>query len=492
MKLEFTPLGGLNNYDNYSRLGPTEVEDCSNLLFEKQKCFNRPGVTQVPLTGVVGPLVFGENVSDSALPYNIIIGASNRIFYYPGTEITAAGSSAVFGTNIYNNACCVIGIIILGNNPGGLVQWSPSTGPAYTIVAGAPFRYVTGHQGRAVAAYQNSGGSVLTNARTFAWSKPGDVTDWLETDGSAGQEAIAEIEDQITGLGTLHNIVVIPHERGIHLAYATGTLPEPYNIQPFIKRGAGCYYPSTSAWSDELYFFVSQEDVYYFDLTNVTPIGGKIRNALLSALEAGIIYKGYVTRQQYGNQPRLRYNLMPLNSATSPHYVYDILEGKWSQHFYSVAAEWAWNFSPFTTSPDLGISFADGSNPPVQYLWQAGTNCEQIAYFTRYMGVLESQELDFLVNDLLVRTVDHGSMAVTVTLLSTLGDTQSTATATKSLGGANTGRWTRQFLTRGTSDLRAAGQEFILTVSVTAGVNFECDYVALIVSDQPSGEYRGY
>lgn len=496
MKLEFNITGGLNNYDNYSRLDPGEVQDCGNMLFERRKAFSRPGLSNpVSLTDVVGPAVFAESVPLNAISYNMLVDTTNRIFVYDtfGLEIIAAGEAAAFLDNINNNACSVIGVVIFGNNSGGLVQWTPSAGNTYAVVAGAPFQYVTGHQGRAIAARQLSGGSSLLNARTFAWSTPGDVTSWTSTDGSAGQLGIAELEDQITGLGVLHNVVVIPHYRGIHLAYATGTLPLPYNVQPFIKKGVGCFFPSTSAWSEELYFFVGQEDVFYFDLTNVVPIGGKIRIALLTALNAGILYKGFVTRQQFGVEPRLRYNLFPINSTISPHYVYDIAEQKWSQHYYDIPAEWAWNAAQTGAGAlDLGIGFVDSSNPPNLRTWQKGINCEKTSYFTRYMGVLESQELDFLVNDILLRTVDHGTLNLIATLTSILGDTASTATATKAVGGNSTGKWTRQFMSRGVSDLRIAGQEFVLNVTAAANQNFEIDYAALIVSDQSSGDYRGY
>lgn len=494
MKLEFFPSTGVNNYDNYRRLADGKVQDCRNLLFERRKCFNRPGLSTLPFTGFAGPLVFGEFVPVSGNTYNVGIGAGSRIFNtgLVTTEITASGAVANFDSSLFNNACSVIGIVIFGNNIGGLVQWTPSAGNTYSVIAGAPFRYVTGHQGRAVAAYQNSGGSVLANARTFAWSKPGDVTDWLEADGSAGQVAIAEIEDQITGLGTLHNVVVIPHSRGIHLAYATGTLPEPYDIQPFTKKGDGCYFPSTAAWSDELFCYVGQSNVFAFDLTQARPIGNEIRAELLSLLSVGVNYVGFFTRNQRGATPRLRYNLFPINSTTSPHLIYDFEEDHWTRHFYSTLAAWAWNVAVITGELDWGIGFADMANTPNLNYWDGGVFCEQAAYFTRYMGVLEAQEKDFLVNDILIGTVDHGAMNITAALTATNGDTQTTGSATKSVGGSSSINWTRQYITRGPTDIRVAGQEFIITVTAPAGVEFECDYVAVIISDSPSGEYRGY
>lgn len=493
MKIEFVPTGGVNNYDNYARLQPTEVEDGANLLFERKRCFNRPGLSQITFTGFVGPLVFGQYVPVSGLTYNLGIGASGRIFNtgLATTEITGAGTS--FDAAIYNNVCSVDGTVIFGNNLGGLVQWTPSAGNTYNVIAGAPFRYVTGHQARAVAAYQNSGGSALSNARTFAWSKPGDVTNWLASDGSAGQLAIADIEDQITGIGVLHNIVVIPHQRGIHLAYPTGTLPLPYDVQSFTKVGDGCYFPSTAAWSDEMFCYVGQANVYSFDLTQATPIGTPIRQQLMNSLNVGIVYRGFFTRAQSGASPRLRYNLFPINSAVSPHYIYDFEEGHWSLHFYSTPAAWAWNVALITGAFDFGIGFASQASTPVLNYWNGGVACEQAAYFTRYLGVLEAQEFDFQVNDIIVRAVDGATPnVVTVTLSAIQNNIQSTASATKNMGGGNTGRYTRQYFTRGSSDLRLTGNEFVVKVQVAAGTNFATDYVALITGDQPQGAYRGY
>lgn len=493
LPVEFSPISGVNAYDNYARIGPGEVENANNLLFERQMCFNRPGLTTNAWTGsAVGTAAFAESVADNGFQYSLLITTANRIFRYGGAEITAASTTAAFGNNIYDNINSVIGLVLFGNNPGGLVTWDPSAGNTYNVVSGAPYRYFTGHKGRAVAGYRLTGGSVQANARTFAWCTPGNVTTWTSTDGTAGEEAIADINDEITGIGVLHDIVVILRRYGIHLAYPTGTLPLPYDVQSFILKGNGCFWPSTAAWSDEMVCMVGEDDVYVFDLQKLTPIGKNIRKGLLAALTAGVVYRGFITRTGIGTEIRYRYNLFPVQSAGSAHYIYDFFEQTWSKQSYTTAANWAFNFAPLQASPAYGITFLDNSDPPQVSYWDNTVNCEETASFTKYSGVLPVPEKDFKINDVLVRTKDFGPMAITILMQATLGDVVSIKSATRTVGGANTGRWTRQWMSRGTSTLEQVGNDFLLTLSVPAGVKFVCDYVGLDVQPDSSGSYRGY
>lgn len=486
----FSPLGGLNATDNYALIDPTEVSDCLNFLFDSGLCYTRPGRTAVVIAGLDGgtTIEFGGTVSISGTLHTILIGSNNAIYDYLGVgKITPATTGATFGTLTFNNIASVDGMLLMGNNLGGLINWTPNTF-TYDVIASAPYRYVAGHKGRAIAAYQNGGGSSLTNARTFAWSKPGDVTDWLESDGSAGNLAVAEIEDEITGLGVLHDIGVILRSYGIHLAYPTGTLPLPYDVQTFIRRGTGCRYPSTAAWDDELVFFVGEDDVYKFDLQSVIPVGYKIRNLLFDQLEAGSTYNGTITRSLPNGKKRLRYHLTPVRNSDAPHFVFDVMENKWSVHNYSTSSGWSWNI--VLNGLFAGIGMADAGTTPSLRYWDAAVATEVAGFIQKYCGVQDSIDTDYTITDALIRNLDLGANPLTLSIDATLGATVTTKTVTiTSIGTVSaTGKYLRNWLSR-QSSVQIAGNDFLVTLTSPAGVNFAMNYFNLRLAN--ASEFRG-
>lgn len=493
IKSECFPTRGVNYADNISRLDPTKVSDARNFLFQQNQCRTRPGLTTgLSLGSVVGPLVFAENVLFNSSNKALFINSAGKIYIYgAGAEVTGAGTT--FGAAFHHNATSIQNSIVIGNNTGGLIT---SGSVVYTVQAAAPFRYVVGHKGRAIAAYRLSGGSAAINPRTFAWSTLGSLSSWTSTDGSAGEAAVADIYDEITGLGVLHDIVVILRKTGIHLAYPTGTLPLPYNIQSFILKGRGCFYPFTAAWSEEEAMYVGQDDVYAFDLQRQRPIGYEIRDILLPLMKGDtpVLYRGFFTYYQAGNFKRRLYNLVPVegdgfaSSLGQPHFTYDCLDQTWSIHSYGTAWAVAWNFSVIGQT-DYGCGFTTTGATPLASYWDDAVATEVAAYLTRYMGRADTPEFDYIVEDVLVRNQDLGAANLTASIVGTSSQGVTTTAATRSIGTANNSKWVRNFLSRGTTNLRQSGNEFVLTLTSQAGKRCILDYIALHLTRQ--GEYRG-
>lgn len=494
IKQILTPLGGLNAEDNLARLPNTQVSGSVNMLYQQLQAQARPGLTPTTITGVTGPISFVENVTCNAVQYSIYINTSGNLFYVASGIGTGAiaGGPATFGAVQFQNITSIIGLIVFGNDTGGILLWDPTVlTNAYTQVTSAKYRYICGQQGRAIAAYDTSL-PLLTGPRTFAWSKPGDLTVWTSSDGSAGSSAIAEINDEITGLGVLHNIGVIPHRNGIHLAYPTGNLPLPFNVQSFILKGNGIWFPSTVAWSDELMIGVGEDNVYVFDLQSLNAIGKNIRTELMTLLYDGVTYRGVITRYGASFFPRYRYHLFPIQSPTSPHFSYDIQDQTWSRHMYTDSANWAWNMpSPASSGlGDFGIAFVDNSNPPIAKYWDTAVTCEQSASFTKYIGNLEALDADYQLEDVILHWQDFGTVSITITVVGTGSAGVVTTTATVSIPGVNDGKWKRYFLSRSTDSIRQVGNDFVATIQCNIGASkFTMDQVTFLLT--PQGDYRG-
>lgn len=507
-KIVLNPVGGVNGEDNIVRLPLTQVDTAVNLLFERLQVLSRRGLGAPPDTDfsfITGPVVWASRVTNNAIEYSLFINSANEIFYIASGLGTGqiSGSGASFGNPVFNNVSSIIGLIVFGNNAGGIITWDPSTlSNSYVIQSAAPYRYVCGQQGRAIATY-NLIESQLLGPRAFAYSKPGDITTWTSVDGSAGEINIADLEDDITGLGVLHNIVVIPHRNGIHLGYSTGTLPLPYNIQSFSYASGGFWQPSTMTFTDEYMIGVGEDNVFMFDLNTITPIGNAIRAELLNNINDGTLYCGFFTRFGYDVQPaRWRYHLFPLKNADDAHFVYDLKDQTWQRHSYADPYNWAWNM-PSSVSIGLGsfgFTALSSANPPVANQWQT-VPVEQATSISRHLGIVGEVESDFRLEDIILHYQDVNtdtdgnpiSIAVTTTITTTEANNTNSVTATVSVGGVtgtgNINLWRRAQLARSATNLRISGNDFYWTMSTPAGSTFIFDQVTFLFTKQ--GNFRG-
>jgi hypothetical protein len=501
VKLNFTPLGGVDYEDNATRLASNLVSASTNFMYQGQQCLTRPGLAPPPdasFSFINHPVTFADKVYNNAVGFSMFVDTFNNIYYYAaGTGSGAvAGSGAVFANHVFINVTSVIGQIVFGGNPGGIITWDPTTlTNVYVIQTTAPYRYVSALQGRAIAAY-NTTESMLLGPRAFAYSKPGSLSIWTSTDGSAGEINISDIEDDITGLGVLHNIVVIPHRNGIHIGYPTGALPLPFDIQPFIRWGGGIWQPSTVAFSDEVMFGVGEDNVFMFDLNTLSPIGNPIRNELLTNINDGTLYRGFITRFGYDTLPaRLRYHLVPLGNNSCRQFTYDFVAQSWAPHEYNSAGtiNWAWAM-PSTASignGDYGIALVDNAAPPDVNIWQSTVPCEQPSTVTRYCGVIDDLASDYMLEDVILHYQDNLASAVdvTITIQGTLAGAVTTTDQTTAIGGLNDGLWKRAQMGRGSNNLRQLGNDFFLTLSVPANSSLTFDQVTVLLTRQ--GDFRG-
>lgn len=508
IKLECVPVGGVNTTDNYARLPPGKMFASSGFLYERNKAVSAPGWNSAASTGMpsVGKVLVAESFNyaqgaSAPNPWTFLVGSDNNLYLANSDTMLIAGilppASTVLalGAQQFNNMALVIGNILIGNNPDGLIQWNLQNSPDYNIIIDAPWRYVTGHVGRALGAYQ---AGIAYGYSTFAWSALGDVTTWTSTDGEAGQEFIANCPDQITGLGTLHNIVVILRQYGIHLGYPTGTLP-PYSLQAFALKGGGCFFPSTAAWSDTMVFFVGQDDVYTFDLQTIRPIGNDIKDMLLSILKRGQLYRGFITRNTVNGSPRLRYHLMPLNfraNEDTPHFVYDVESEAWSnQSAGNLGGTASWAFTSLSPAGyDLGAYFVDtAASNPKTWWWDQAMAPLVPPTLSVFFGNLDETK-DYKVVDVMVRTNDLGVTQAGATLQSNLNEVPQTSSIGFVVGSSLAShRWVRKWVSRQAingGSLVQVGNDFTLQIGFGIGVPVELDYIALLV--QEVGEYRGY
>lgn len=473
---QFPIIGGVNLETSEDSLERGEVRNALNFLFQDGEAKTRPGVDTLAL-GSAGVCVYGKSFRLGETPKSVLVASTGKVWVLAAdgsqTEITGAGTA--FGTAYYHNAEAVNGVILVANTTGGILRWDP-TGGTYTVQASAKYRYVTAHLSRAVAAYDITPGS--ENPRKVGWSIAGDETDW--TGIGSGTNILADAPDDITGLGTIRNVVVIARREGFHLAYPTGVTLPVYRFEGWSRKGVGCNYPSTFASEGDLVFCVGQDDVYTFDLTEMSPIGKDIRRELFKYLTAGVAYRGFTSRiSKY--EPRFLYHLVGDGSRPDlPHFVYDPYEKKWSRHDYAERTLAGFN-RVRTTADEAPALLTSGGN---LLSWNSDLPCEEPASLITGNQIIGALEDDCAVKRALLRYRDWGVGAVQVAVRGTGGATTREESVVIGIGSeAASGEWRRKW-----ANVMSGGQDFQIRLTVPAGQKFSTNYVSLKATKL--GEFR--
>jgi len=321
---------------------------------------------------------------DSANSALIRFASTDSSTSHSKSQITGAGLT--FGNRLYHNMIVASGDIVIGNHPGGMVTHTPLSTTTYTITSGAKYRYFTTSFNRVVGAYDITAGA--NNPRSIGWSTTTDITDWTST--GAGSTELTDIPDDITGLKSVNNVVVVARQTGWTLGYVTGSnTTGPFRWNLMVRDGAGCAWPATLDNYNNTLYCVGHDDVYQFDINQgAKPIGAQIREPLMRSISKGARYKGVITKGDFlyepgaetvdGVQnnfvPRVRYHLVPVvPSEGARHYSFDLKDQSWSSHSYNFRINEAWEYvRDIANHPIWSLSFASAATDPEHISWWDG------------------------------------------------------------------------------------------------------------------------
>lgn len=117
------------------------------------------------------------------------------------------------------------------------------------------------------------------------WSNVGDANSWTPGPStSAGFTDLLEVPDDITGFATLGRSGYVFRSNGISLVTPTGIGTSPFQFDQVTNspQGVGCFYPYSLDTYGGISAFVGQQDVYLFDGTSFTPIGGEAKKKIFA------------------------------------------------------------------------------------------------------------------------------------------------------------------------------------------------------------------
>lgn len=127
--------------------------------------------------------------------------------------------------------------------------------------------------------------------RRVRWSASGNTLEWDPlVDFTAGVNDILEVPDDITGINTLGRNSFIWRSNGITVMFPTGIGLSPFDFENFslAPDGVGNFFPYSLATYTNWCTFVAQDNLYRFDVSSMTPIGGMSKKKIYADLASNI------------------------------------------------------------------------------------------------------------------------------------------------------------------------------------------------------------
>lgn len=123
--------------------------------------------------------------------------------------------------------------------------------------------------------------------RRVRWSASGNPLEWDPAiDFTAGLNDLLEVPDDITGINTLGRNSFVWRSNGVTVMFPTGIGLAPFDFENFslAPDGVGNFFPYSLATYTNWCTFVAQDNIYRFDVSSMTPIGGMSKKKIYTDL----------------------------------------------------------------------------------------------------------------------------------------------------------------------------------------------------------------
>ena len=297
--VDITPAQGIDAEDPSSGMltEDTFVSDSENFEFHHGAAFSRPGITAITFKPVFETIVGGAADQDAWSPLasgtrsygnfastniNTIArkGATIRSFNFLWTGV----SEWTVAENLENPVGAphplpdpatvrsfdyVNGDLYIASINSKILRIANAAGLYELVTDTDKWENIVSHRARLIGARS------VAAPQSVGWSVSGNALSWNVYGGNSVGTALADSIDSVVGLANIRNVIVVFHANGISLLNPTRQANIAYDNERFEKNGIGVYHIDTLASSRSVAFFVAEDNVYSFDLNNITPIGTK-------------------------------------------------------------------------------------------------------------------------------------------------------------------------------------------------------------------------
>lgn len=339
----FGPFGGIVDDVPRPYKPPGDFDDLLNFVVREGRLQTRPNLSTFsdpPDQAILRVAVSFKDVLQlwhtlfltTRTAYAITAGPTYNTLTLPG-GISLGGST---GTGLPYRTANLQGKLFFSNGSCNLVYADGSSAIQATVDVPGTCRFMAPLASHLLTAYQTEPAPGVVGSQIYPyrvrWSKSGDATIWTGV-SSAGFNDLLDIPDEITGLLTLGRNCYVFRTNGITTIAPIGPAGAPFifDNQSISPKGIGNYYPysldSFGSWAA----FVAQDDIYIFDGSSFTPIGGGARKKIFSDLlnNSRDVVQGWIVPGIGIDYPYLSYWLsIPGPNIT---WVFSRASGKWQR-----------------------------------------------------------------------------------------------------------------------------------------------------------------
>jgi hypothetical protein len=294
-------FGGLNTVDDPRDIDPGQLTVANNIDIDTNVWDRRTGYNILTPTKPDSTKVLSfqsvELYNSSIVQLRFDSGKIYRRGSGSWTEITGGGLAG--GDNDRFSVTTLLNRFFCSNNGVDVIQELDLTGNTYADLGNAPaYKYITAYYNRIVGAYNTTS----LNPIEVGWSGDINLDEWDPvTDPSAGSNPLYDTPtnyaDQITGLFTFGDYLIIPRERSIYLATKQPIATVPFYFYPAVLNiGSDLPYSICIVKNGICFADRRTRMVYYYEVGTSAPIpiGQQIYNILnIANLDPDTIYSGY-------------------------------------------------------------------------------------------------------------------------------------------------------------------------------------------------------
>ena len=262
----------------------------------------------------------------------------------------------------------------------GVVSWDGTTLASLSQFPGSA-KTLTTFAGRLFGGHIFDITAGRYRGNTLAWSNEGDCAAYTATNFVE----LVETPDLIERLMTMRGRMIIYKTSSIFLAEETGLPVPPIQIALY-SRNVGCVAPYSIAATDDRHFFMGADNIYMFDGSTITPIGGPIHKQLRNINSAA--YRQVFSAIDVNNSEYWLF--VPEGAATVPTaaWVFNYAEGTWSRWVFPQAVT-----SSIRGTTAGGPTWASMASETPQRVWsEMGMTWDQLEIASQptvYLGMAD-------------------------------------------------------------------------------------------------------
>ena len=335
------PFGGVQSEVPLDKVGRTGFAEVQNILFRKAGAQSLPAFEPLPSPDGNPIVGIADFFSVDGARHFIVWTSGNTMWTWDGSLWTQITGSLT-GTANQFMAWDVVGYKLYFSQQKDVVQqWDGITGGFSNAGSGAPIgKYLCELDFHLLVANTIESGNAAPNR--IHWSGIGDGTDW--TSFSSGQNDLFNGLGPINGLSRIYQAGYAFQQWGITQIIPTGIGLVPFQFVPMGSRAKGSILPyGVASFGETIACYVGKDDIYIFDGTESTGIGGKpidgnrrlgARTRIFNDLNSVVLSNvtAFINTSNYGQDYESYWILIPgLNKA----WIYHFDEQSWTQMYFN-------------------------------------------------------------------------------------------------------------------------------------------------------------